>query len=66
MDRSEKVHYEESVSEYLEKKQLPEYFELLTRQLVLNQPDDPAQFLIDFLQTRRYARIIFITGIVED
>ena len=36
MDRSEKVHYEESVNEYLEKKQLPEYFELLTRQLVLN------------------------------
>ena len=36
MDRSEKVHYEESVSDYLEKNQLPEYFELLTRQLVLN------------------------------
>jgi len=66
MDKSEKVHYEESVNEYLEKKQLPEYFELLTRQLVLNQPEDPTQFLIDFLQTRRYARIIFITGIVED
>jgi len=31
MDKSEKVHYEESVCEYMEKKQLPEYFELLIK-----------------------------------
>ena len=62
MDNNEKVSYEKLVAQYIEDSKLPDLMESYTKQLILNQPEDPVQFLIDLINAKRSQRIVFITG----
>lgn len=62
MDLNERVAYEKNISTYIEQHKLPDLVESLTRELVVNQPADPIQFLIDYISSKRTQRLIFVTG----
>lgn len=62
MEKMERVDYESQLESYIEQNKLTDYFELLTRQLLLNKPDDPIDFLIRFLQSRKIMKYIYVTG----
>ena len=62
MDKAEKVAYETSLLNYIESNKLPDLIESYTKQLILNQPEDPIQFLIDYIGGQKQPRLIFITG----
>ncbi|EGR31030.1 hypothetical protein IMG5_119030 [Ichthyophthirius multifiliis] len=66
MDKTEKVAYEASLIQYIEKNQLPDLIEQYTKQLILNQPEDPIQFLINYIQNKKNQRLIFITGSLQN
>lgn len=53
MDLNEKVAYEKTISAYIESHKLPDLVESLTRELVINQPADPIQFLMDHISSKR-------------
>ncbi|KRX10916.1 P-loop containing nucleoside triphosphate hydrolase [Pseudocohnilembus persalinus] len=62
MNKDEKVIYEHEIENYVQKTQLPDYFENLTKQLVINQPENPYKFLIEYLERRQRQRLILVTG----
>ncbi|KAL4442299.1 hypothetical protein ABPG74_005640 [Tetrahymena malaccensis] len=66
MDQNEKVSYEKLIQQYIEDQKLPDLFESYTKQLILNQPADPIQFLIDHISSKRSQRLIFFTGSTKE
>ncbi len=62
MNKKEKVLYELKLAEYLEKNKVQDTFHYLFKQLCLNKPDDPLNFLINELRTKRKKRLIFISS----
>ena len=49
MNKSQKIDYVKKVSNYLEENKVFEIFEKLTRDLIISQPKNPLDFLIDKL-----------------
>ena len=49
MDRTQKLQYQKSAEQYLESKNVYEIFEDLMQKLIINQPPNPVDFLIDKL-----------------
>ena len=50
MLKEEKLQFQLSCEEYIEKEKLYEMFEDMMKQLIVHRPEDPVQFLIDKLQ----------------
>ena len=48
MDKTAKLQYQKDVEKYLEEKKVYDVFEELMKNLIIDQPDDP----IDYLMTR--------------
>lgn len=48
MDKTSKLQYQKDVEKYLEEKKVYDVFEELMKNLIIDQPDDP----IDYLMTR--------------
>lgn len=44
---------------------MTDFFENLTRLLVLSKPKDPLNFLIEVVENRRVQRLILISGIIS-
>lgn len=49
MNKVQKIDYVKKVSNHLEQKNVFEIFEKLTRELIVHQPENPIDFLIDRL-----------------
>ena len=50
MNKVQKIDYVKEVSNQLEQNSVFEIFERLTRELIVNQPENPIEFLIDKLK----------------
>jgi adenylate kinase len=61
MNRNEKLQYQQQIEEYFEKKKVYDLFEKLLKELVVNKPTDPIDYLIKRLKTNDCRRF-FITG----
>ena len=53
MDKLQKFDYMQTIESYLEQKQVYEMFEDLLKQLVVNKPDNPLDFLMDKLKSQQ-------------
>ena len=49
MDKVQKLNYQRDVEKYLESKKIYEMFETMVRSLVINQPRDPIDYMIQKL-----------------
>ncbi|CAG9320457.1 unnamed protein product [Blepharisma stoltei] len=61
MDLKQKLEYQQGVEEYLESNDVYELFEYLLKELLIDKPDDPIDFLIHKLENPRRRRL-FLTG----
>lgn len=61
MLRKEKLEYQEGLEEYMEENGVYDVFELMMRNLVVEQPEDPVPFLLNVLEKPQIKRI-FIMG----
>lgn len=50
MLRQEKLEYQEELEKYMEDNDVYEIFESLMKKLIVDQPEDPVPYLLDFLQ----------------
>lgn len=50
MDKLQRFEFQQSIDQYLEQNQVYELFEGLLKEIVLNRPDQPLDFLIQKLQ----------------
>ena len=50
MNKVQKIDYIKGIEEYLEKNHTYELFEHLMRQLIIHEPEDPQNFLIEKLK----------------
>ena len=50
MNKVQKIDYVKEVSDHLEKNSVFEIFERMTRELIVNQPENPIDFLINSLK----------------
>jgi len=70
MDRNEKLQFQQSIENYFESKHIYDLFEKFLKELVVNKPEDPIDYLIKRLKVKdsKYKfvyskdRKIFITG----
>lgn len=60
MDKVTKAAFQQDVEAYIDRTRLKETFDRLYRSLLLSQPEDPIDFLINQLAKRRQPRFIFI------
>ena len=61
MDRTEKLEYEKGVEQYLDENKVYDLFEKLFKELIINRPEAPIDYLIERLK-RKDVKRIFITG----
>jgi adenylate kinase len=61
MDRTEKLQYEKGIEQYFDDHKVYDLFEKLFKELIINKPDDPIDYLIERLKRKEVKRI-FITG----
>lgn len=61
MDRAEKLEYEQSMEKYFDEHKIYDLFEKLFKELIINQPDNPIDYLIERLKRQPQKRI-FISG----
>ena len=61
MDRTEKLEYEKGIEQYFDDHKVYDLFEKLFKELIINKPDDPIEYLIERLKRKEVKRI-FITG----
>lgn len=52
MDRNEKLLWQQSIENYFESKKIYDLFEKLVKELVVNKPNDPYDYLIKRLKTK--------------
>ena len=62
MDRAEKLQFQQKIEEYFEEKKVYELFEKLFKELIVNKPDNPVEYLIQRMKKKDTKRI-FITGL---
>ena len=61
MERTEKLKYEQGIEQYFDDNKVYDLFEKLFKELVINKPDNPLDYLIESLKKKDTKRI-FITG----
>ena len=61
MDRTEKLSYEKGIEQYFDEHKVYDLFEKLFKELIINRPENPLDYLISRLQ-RQDTKRIFITG----
>ena len=61
MDRTEKLQYEQGLEQYFDQNKVYDLFEKLFKDLVINKPENPIDYLIERLKKEDTKRI-FITG----
>ena len=61
MDRTEKLQYEQGIEQYFDQNKVYDLFEKLFKELVINKPENPIDYLIESLKKEDRKRI-FITG----
>ena len=61
MDRTEKLEYEKGIEQYFDEKKVYDLFEKLFKELIVNRPENPIDYLITRLNLQDTKRI-FITG----
>ena len=61
MDRTEKLEYEKGIEQYFDDHKVYDLFEKLFKELIINKPEDPINYLIERLKRPEVKRI-FITG----
>ena len=61
MDRTEKLEYEKGIEQYFDEKKVYDLFEKLFKELIINRPENPIDYLITRLN-RQDTKRIFITG----
>jgi adenylate kinase len=61
MDRTEKLEYEKGIEQYFDDKKVYDLFEKLFKELIINKPENPIDYLIERLKRKEVKRI-FITG----
>ena len=61
MDRTEKFSYEKGIEQYFDEHKVYDLFEKLFKELIINRPENPLDYLISRLQ-RQDTKRIFITG----
>ena len=58
MDRTEKLQYEQGIEQYFDQNKVYDLFEKLFKDLVINKPENPIDYLIESLKKRRYKTYI--------
>lgn len=66
MDKAAKAQFEKQTIKYIENKKIYDVLENLMRKLVLNQPNDPIDFLIDHLGNKKPNFVMSVIGIETD
>ena len=61
MDRAEKLQYEQGIEQYFDQHKVYDLFEKLFKELIVNKPESPIDYLIERIQ-RKETKRIFITG----
>ena len=61
MDRTEKLEYEKGIEQYFDDHKVYDLFEKLFKELIINKPENPIDYLIERLKRQEVKRI-FITG----
>ena len=61
MDRTEKLEYEKGIEQYFDEHKVYDLFEKLFKELIVNKPEEPIEYLIERLKKKEVKRI-FITG----
>ncbi len=61
MDRKEKLEFQQSIENYFEREKVYDLFDKLLRELVVNKPKNPIDYLIQRIKKADTKRI-FITG----
>lgn len=61
MDRNEKLQYQQSIENYFEEKKVYDLLEKLFKELIVNKPNEPLDYLIKRIKKTDTKRI-FITG----
>ena len=61
MDRTEKLEYEKGIEQYFDEHKVYDLFEKLFKELIINKPENPVDYLIERLGRKELKRI-FITG----
>ncbi len=61
MDRKKKLSYEKGIEQYFDEHKVYDLFEKLFKELIINRPENPLDYLISRLQ-RQDTKRIFITG----
>jgi hypothetical protein len=59
MDRNEKLQFQQSIENYFENQHIYDLFEKLLKELVVNKPTDPIDYLIKRLKIKDSKLIIF-------
>lgn len=63
MDLKQKLEYQQGVEEYLESNDVYDLFEYLLKELLVDKPEDPIDFLISKLENPRRRRLFLVGGI---
>ena len=64
MNAEQLVEYQNSVDNYIKDTKMTDFFENMTRLLVLARPVDPITFLIEVLENRSLQRLILVNSVV--
>ncbi|CAG9312031.1 unnamed protein product [Blepharisma stoltei] len=63
MDLKQKLEYQQGIEDYLESNDVYELFEYLLKELLVDKPEDPIDFLIHKLENPRRRRLFLVGGI---
>ncbi|OMJ83661.1 hypothetical protein SteCoe_15389 [Stentor coeruleus] len=63
MDLKQKQDFQEEVEIFLDQYQIHDLFDYLLKELLIDRPDEPIDYLISKLQTKRRRRLFLIGGI---
>ena len=61
MDRTDKLNYEQGIENYYDQHKVYDLFDKLFKELIINKPENPIDYLIERLK-RKETKRIFITG----
>lgn len=61
MDRTDKLNYEQGIENYFDQHKVYDLFDKLFKELIINKPENPIDYLLERLK-RKETKRIFITG----
>ena len=62
MDRTDKLNYEQGIENYYDQHKVYDLFDKLFKELIINKPENPIDYLIERLKRKETKRIFITKG----